>query len=444
MGSFNRDGFVKTWYDQSVTNEAGDTATGNHATQATAAEQPLIVSAGSLVPDNGIDFDGTNNNRSLVAPSVSGLTGSLSMFCTSVRDSTGTPMSLSNSSSSGRYFLIQENASTSAVAPRNPSTGAGASPSVSGADRLTFALTTGATFTAGGAKGGAVVTSTADYGDDFSGSNLDQITIGIYRTVSPEGYFNGRIREILVYDSDQTANRGAIEANIGEAYSITGIPAYDNEVDGFVETWYDQSGNGRDATQATAGSQPKIVDEGSLVTSSGLASIEFDGTDDTLIADSVASVFSGTDKIWSHFSVTEFNNVDNSSIPVTLGNSSTTVPIIYSGIFDTRKYRLFIRDDVNNAAILESEALSSNTPYLNHGTTNGAAQAQFVNSNAAGTGSTNTGAMTFNRFTLGAFRRISTTDFMNGSISEFIVYNSDQSANRVALETNINSQYSIF
>jgi len=30
------------------------------------------------------------------------------------------------------------------------------------------------------------------------------------------------------------------------------------------------------------------------------------------------------------------------------------------------------------------------------------------------------------------------------SIKEVILYNSDQSANRVAIETNINSQYSIF
>ena len=42
-------GFVKTWYDQSVTTQAGDTATGNHATQSTAASQPKIVSNGSLV-----------------------------------------------------------------------------------------------------------------------------------------------------------------------------------------------------------------------------------------------------------------------------------------------------------------------------------------------------------------------------------------------------------
>ena len=45
----DQNGFVKTWYDQSVTNQAGDTATGNHATQATAASQPIIVQSGNLI-----------------------------------------------------------------------------------------------------------------------------------------------------------------------------------------------------------------------------------------------------------------------------------------------------------------------------------------------------------------------------------------------------------
>ena len=36
--------------------------------------------------------------------------------------------------------------------------------------------------------------------------------------------------------------------------------------DGFVETWYDQSGNGYDAREPAAGYQPKIVENGSLVT----------------------------------------------------------------------------------------------------------------------------------------------------------------------------------
>jgi hypothetical protein len=35
---------------------------------------------------------------------------------------------------------------------------------------------------------------------------------------------------------------------------------------GFVRTWYDQSGNGQNAGQATSGSQPQIVSSGSLIT----------------------------------------------------------------------------------------------------------------------------------------------------------------------------------
>ena len=36
------------------------------------------------------------------------------------------------------------------------------------------------------------------------------------------------------------------------------------------------------------------------------------------------------------------------------------------------------------------------------------------------------------------------TDNFDGTIQEFIAYNSDQTANRTALETNINNHYSIF
>jgi hypothetical protein len=57
--------------------------------------------------------------------------------------------------------------------------------------------------------------------------------------------------------------------------------------DGFVTTWYDQSGNGNDATQATASSQPKIVDTGALVTENGKAALDFDGVDDGLIVPDV-------------------------------------------------------------------------------------------------------------------------------------------------------------
>ena len=46
--------------------------------------------------------------------------------------------------------------------------------------------------------------------------------------------------------------------------------------DGLVETWYDQSSNGNDATQGSAGNQPAVVKNG-LLSSDGLI---FDGSND--------------------------------------------------------------------------------------------------------------------------------------------------------------------
>jgi hypothetical protein len=84
----------------------------------------------------------------------------------------------------------------------------------------------------------------------------------------------GYISELIHYNTDQTDNRTALEANIGETYGITEIPAADDTVNGFVQTWYDQSGEGNDAVQNAASSQPIIVNEGQLVTNtSGNAAI---------------------------------------------------------------------------------------------------------------------------------------------------------------------------
>ena len=44
--------------------------------------------------------------------------------------------------------------------------------------------------------------------------------------------------------------------------------------DAFVTTWYDQSGNGADATQTSASAQPKIVTSGSTILENGKPSIE--------------------------------------------------------------------------------------------------------------------------------------------------------------------------
>jgi len=209
VGSGN-DGFVDTWYDQS--------GNGNHAINDTDAEQPKIVSSGSLIAD-GIDFDGSDDT--LTAASVSGFGATISMFEASIRDSGGAgtfSMGSSASTSNTNFGLVEVGSNTQASVRNTTSRTVNAS--VSGATRLGFAVTTGQTSTKVGALGGTLVESTDDYGSDFTSGELDTIFLGKLRSGSGSS-FNGHIKEALLYTSDQSSNRDTIEANIANHYNIT-------------------------------------------------------------------------------------------------------------------------------------------------------------------------------------------------------------------------------
>jgi hypothetical protein len=401
------DGTVSKWYDQSGND--------NHATQGTPASQPKIVDGGALVT-GGLDF----NNDFLVASSVSGLTGSLSMFSLSERDFSGNVVSLSNSSNSGRYFSIQEGGSSSTVNTRNP-TPVNVYGNVSSSTRLTFALTTGATSTSVGANGSAVTTTSDDYGDDFSGTDINQIAIGLLRTVSPTGYFNGRIKEVIVYNTDQSSKRRAIEENIGSTYGIT-LPS---SKDGTVSKWYDQStasgvSNNRHAVQTSAGSQPKIVDGGTLVSggldfSGGAKHLDFtpfSATNETIFVQS-------STRLTNAFS-TILSGADNRAV---LSQTSSSVSYnVTAGAFasisaasvEGKQLFTFNRDGTNVNCYQNGGLLGSNTTYANS---------------------------SIQRSVIG--RRGNTEGNYGGSIQEIIIYDTDQTDNRTALEANIGEVYGI-
>jgi DNA-directed RNA polymerase subunit H (RpoH/RPB5) len=446
-------GFVRTWYDQSVTDEGGGTGNAHHAIQATAANQPTIVSNGSLVADNGIDFD-DSSEHSLVATSVSGMEAKLSVFSTSVRDSTGYTVSLSNSSNSSKYFAIQEGGSNSTLNTRN-TTSVTASPSVSGNTRLTFGLTTGDTVTSAGALGGALTTDTTDYGSAFGSGDLDQIIIGKLRTVSPSAthFFEGRIREILVYASsatgDQTDNRGAFEANIAEHYNISGVPTEDNEVNGFVETWYDQSGNGNDATQTTATKQPKIVNSGSLLTDGILfganINLPLSGTGlDVLKNVAHGNVFSVLKPL-----VTGTGNGRYFGASI---NGGTTARFLFADSQATNaSFRIGGRSlDGDSFTDLEgttthSNAVSLLTGFINYGTKtatlflNGSQidTSTLANMTAGNTSNTSSDDVAIGDF---ASSGSNTSDF---NAKEIIFFNTDKSSDRADIESNIANHYGI-
>jgi hypothetical protein len=63
-----------------------------------------------------------------------------------------------------------------------------------------------------------------------------------------------------------------VVANIGD-FDAEAVLAHVGGGNGFVATEYDHSGNGRNAAQTTAGSQPRIVTSGAIVTENGRATV---------------------------------------------------------------------------------------------------------------------------------------------------------------------------
>jgi len=84
--------------------------------------------------------------------------------------------------------------------------------------------------------------------------------------------------------------RSSDNAEVDIGFTVSGnldtgtLVAHVGSGSGFVTTWYDQSGNGRNATQTTAGSQPSIVANGAIITQGGRPAIRFDGVNDILQA----------------------------------------------------------------------------------------------------------------------------------------------------------------
>ena len=62
---------------------------------------------------------------------------------------------------------------------------------------------------------------------------------------------------------------------VGEDLNTSALTTFCSGTNGFVKTWYDQSGNARDATQSTAAQQPQIVSSGSVINLNSKPTLQF-------------------------------------------------------------------------------------------------------------------------------------------------------------------------
>ena len=405
------DGFVTQWYDQS--------GNANHATQGTDASQPKIVDAGTLL--NEIKFDGVDDVLNFTEIDFS--TNSWMLSAVVDWDGTNSPIV---GSVAGKWALQVATTNNFSARAINDSTIHNFDP--------TATITTGdGLFTV--ERSSDVLSGYYDGAFDDAAPAITASSVFRADKIGLRGsvYGSSAVKEIIIYNSDQSDNRTAFEANIGETYNIdlpSGVDTGYDQVDGFVETWYDQSGNGNDAVQATAGSQPKIVDAGVLVSgNTGEPAFRGDGVDDIL------SLSSSIDFGTGEFFVSTVVDVDTGGVAIGSGANwllLVTLSSIQVRASNTRVVYVISPDSVLTAGesylISLSRVENNITAYVN-----GVAQADVETV-------VSTDTFSADRF----LQRGTNSNPYSDPVSEVIVYASDQSANRVAIETNINNQYDIY
>jgi hypothetical protein len=243
--------------------------------------------------------------------------------------------------------------------------------------------------------------------------------------------------------SDNTEQDIAFVSNVLDTSSLT---TFCSGTNGFVTTWYDQSGNGRNATQTTAANQPQIVSSGSVITKGSKPTLDFDGTNDLLFYN--GNFLGGS--TGSGFAVSSFDNATRASREVIYGLQDT------SG----SRYDFLIARQASNASGLTQNAVDfyvegnlssssintitdTNQKLYSNIYENNVIRKTFTNSIETYSGVNNLGNLDDGTdFYIGV--DIINSFWIDGKIQEIVIYSSNQSSNRTGIETNINDFYSIY
>ena len=202
--------------------------------------------------------------------------------------------------------------------------------------------------------------------------------------------------------------------------NISALTAFCAGTNGFVTTWYDQSGNNSNATQISAINQPKIYDSISGVLSqNGRPVVSFDGINDDLNLPisgySVTNFFfvlntTDTTYLYPFKSSADYGFVaDMGSVNLNLHQNYGTPSLYVNGILKTPANRGQVYNETNGYKLIVHQ--NANTSLWGGG---------YSLFNYGGS------------FTFG------------GIVQEIIIYPSNQSSNRAGIETNINSFYNIY
>lgn len=223
------------------------------------------------------------------------------------------------------------------------------------------------------------------------------------------------------------------EQDIGfnrDALDEAALTTFCSGTDGFVTTYYDQSGNSFDSVMTTASSQPRICLNGVIDLVNGKPAILGDGVNDSLrVAGLVGSrpntQFALYDKIGT-------SGYFGSFAPVV-----ATVSCFGLGATGSRVYQ-------NGSAFSPYSTLNTQALLMFKSTELSASDWKFYENGSAILNSGEAiGTVTYDNLSL--FDRPRNTFRCNMYLQTYLMFNSDESiTNRVAIQDNINTYYSIY
>jgi len=207
--------------------------------------------------------------------------------------------------------------------------------------------------------------------------------------------------------------------------------------DGFLRTWYDQSGNENNANQTIATNQPKIVDNGSVVQENGKPCLTFNGSTHELTGPIISSIVGTQPRYFA--TVSKSTSVSENTIltwdTATFGGAFAMSPdnLLVRFRFTAGQQGLgVISAGVNLISWLLPPP--ANDANLSSVSCNGIVTSLTLSR------SLDTESIPFSIG--GAYQSV--TNNFSGTMQEIVLYSGNQSANRAAIEANINAHYSIF
>lgn len=195
---------------------------------------------------------------------------------------------------------------------------------------------------------------------------------------------------------------------------------------GFVTTWYDQSGNGRNATQTTAANQPQIVSSGSVITENGKPTIDHTGSTTLNISSNLNLI-----RTYSMYGVVKFDAYGRELF------GSGPSPYNYAIYQDsTTNYHA-----ASNAFGSSTGIFGLSFALLSIYRNNTVSISQYKNTTILGS------AFNLNSNSDFLFRSLSgeqnATYNFDGKLSEAIIYNTYEFSNQSGLEGNIKTYYGL-